>query len=187
MAPPVLDATIGGPSSNSYVTLEWANEFASGATWGVEWDKLTDEEKTIQLIAATRSLQYLDWHGDRCDCTADPNVVPLEGQALAHPVKNYYCRGTTATCEIIPVPIMESTVYLAYALHAAPSSTIDFLETTGPVKRQKLGDLEREFFQAGEKVGTSAPLVLQRFPWLVDTLGCWLASRVGQAALLSRC
>jgi hypothetical protein len=179
MAPPVLDATIGGADSNSYVTLEWANEFADSASWGVEWNQMTDDEKTIYLVSATRSLQYLDWYGDRCDCTPD--------QALAHPVKNYCCRGTKATCDIIPVPIMESTVYLAYAMYASPLTTIDFMETTGPVKRQKLGDLEQEFFQAGEKVGTSAPLVLQRFPWLVDTLGCWLATRVGNAALLSRC
>ena len=50
---------------------------------------------------------------------------------------------------------------------------------SGIVKRNKLGDLEQEFFAPSEgsvhgKYGPNDPLVLQKFPWLGDVLGCWM-------------
>jgi hypothetical protein len=80
---------------------------------------------------------------------------------------------------------------LALALKQNPSAVIGGAAAgggaTGEVKRQKLGDLEQEFFQAraGEAVvqtsryGPKAPLVLQRFGWLGDLIGCWLPSYGG--------
>jgi hypothetical protein len=83
---------------------------------------------------------------------------------------------------------LRAVAELALALSANPTVLIGGGATaagpTGEVKRQKLGDLEIEFFQArageavstGSRYGPKAPLVLQRFPWLGDILGCWLPS-----------
>ena len=37
------------------------------------------------------------------------------------------------------------------------------------------------------KVSSKAPLVLQAFPWLVDSLSCWLKISTGTSRILSRC
>jgi hypothetical protein len=50
---------------------------------------------------------------------------------------------------------------------------------TGSVKRNKLGELEQEFFEPANgsmtKVPVTAPIVIQTYPWLIDMLGCWYA------------
>mgnify|MGYP000276332581 FL=1 len=80
---------------------------------------------------------------------------------------------------------------LALALSKNPSAVIGGgVSTSGAVKRNKLGDLEQEFFDPGNaatKVSSSAPLILQAFPWLTDWLGCWLQTPTGSSRILSRC
>ena len=54
---------------------------------------------------------------------------------------------------------------------------------------QKLGELQQEFFgpsDVGTKVAVSAPIVLQKFPWLIDVLGCWLDGNYGQSGIINR-
>ena len=69
---------------------------------------------------------------------------------------------------------------LALALSKNPNAIIGGgSASTGIVKRNKLGDLEQEFFgpsegTASSKYGPSDPLVLQRFPFIGDILGCWM-------------
>ena len=80
---------------------------------------------------------------------------------------------------------------LALALSKNPAAVIGSgASTSGAVKRNKLGDLEQEFFEpvnAVSKVSSSAPLILQAFPWLTDWLGCWLQTPTGSSRILSRC
>ena len=72
---------------------------------------------------------------------------------------------------------------LALALSKNPNAIIGGPSaggTTGAVKRNKLGDLEQEFFDvkdgsvSASRFGPNDPLVLQRFPWMYDILGCFL-------------
>ncbi len=73
---------------------------------------------------------------------------------------------------------------LALALSQNPNAIIGggVQQNTGGTKRQKLGDLEIEFFQASNsspdtiKYGVNDPLVLQRFPWLGELLSCYLVN-----------
>jgi len=83
---------------------------------------------------------------------------------------------------------------LALALSKNPNAIIGggASASTGAVKRNKLGDLEQEFFAPGEstegsKYGPNAPKVLQAFPWIGDFLGCWLLTSTGSARVISRC
>lgn len=92
----------------------------------------------------------------------------------------------------------EGVSELAFALHQNPTALIGGGVAgggaTGEVKRQQLGDLSIEYFQAraGEapvqtsRYGPNAPLVLQRFPWLGDILGCWLKVPTGSSRILAR-
>ena len=73
---------------------------------------------------------------------------------------------------------------LALALSKSPDAIISggVQQNTGGTKRQKLGDLEIEFFQASNsspdtiKYGVNDPLILQRFPWLGELLSCYLVN-----------
>ena len=80
------------------------------------------------------------------------------------------------------------------ALHTNPTAIIGAPSsgTTGEVKSQKLGDLSIEFYQAREGatstglVGSKAPLILQRFPWLFDALHCWIHGSWGSSGVINR-
>ena len=70
---------------------------------------------------------------------------------------------------------------LALALSKNPNAIIGGgTATSGLVKRNKLGDLEQEFFEpkdgqsVGGKYGPSDPLVLQKFPGILEPLECWM-------------
>ena len=72
---------------------------------------------------------------------------------------------------------------LALALSKNPNAIIGGPSTggvTGAVKEQKLGDLMQSFYDvkygqaASGRYGPDAPIVLQRFEWLGDIIGCWL-------------
>ena len=73
---------------------------------------------------------------------------------------------------------------LALALSKNPNAIIGggggSTGTTGAIKRNQLGDLVQEFYDVKDgqslstKYGPTDPLVLQRFPWLGDILGCWM-------------
>ena len=78
----------------------------------------------------------------------------------------------------------QACAYLALNLFNDPNAIIPGVPTPTPqrgaVKMQKLGELQQEFFapsDVGTKIGVSAPIVLQKFPWLVDVLaGALIAS-----------
>jgi hypothetical protein len=65
--------------------------------------------------------------------------------------------------------------------------------TTGAIKSQKLGDLQQDFYDVKlggsttSKYGPNAPAILQRFPWISDFVGCWMAHGYGSSRILSRC
>lgn len=86
----------------------------------------------------------------------------------------------------------EAISELALALSKAPTALISgATAATGAVKRQKLGDLEQEFFEAGGttstvRYGPMAPKVLQEFPWLGDIIGCWLNVATGSSRIVAR-
>lgn len=91
-----LDATVGGASANSYVTLEEANTivsevFAILTALGIDttgWDAIgspEDQPKTIALITAAKRIDNLPWVGVPLTTTQamawprqQTDVVPIE-------------------------------------------------------------------------------------------------------------
>ena len=106
------------------------------------------------------------------------------------------CWNTTADCcgNTFDASYTRAVSELALALHSNPTALIGTgaaTSATGPVKRQKLGDLEVEYFDSRGSGSTatatapSGPLVLQKFPWLKDIIGCWLTN-TGAKSLIRR-
>ena len=182
---PTLDATIGGANSNSYVTLAEADAYFAGDARHQDWNNHSDAFKESALIQSTQWLDYLGWAGKCCTST----------QALQWPREDVTCMCRDAVCTEIPLQVKQSTYELAFKLVHNPDALTGGVRgptvQTGAVKRNKLGDLEQEFFEfkdgEGSKIPVSGPVVLQSFPWLVDMLGCWLAGSYGASRVLSRC
>jgi hypothetical protein len=172
----MLDATLGGETSNSYVDLATAVAIARMFPSGDDWVAKTDEEKELSLITATRWLETLNYVGDRCSGTQRLKWPRSGAKAV--------CDGVQADCTFIPPIIKEAEVILAIAYVDSPSS---FPGAGGGssapsgtfTKRQKLGELEIEYAQFNNNVGSSCddcdnPQIIQSFPWIDDLLGCWL-------------
>ena len=65
--------------------------------------------------------------------------------------------------------------------------------TTGAIKEQKLGDLMQSYYdtKSGQettaKYGKNAPMILQKFSWIGDLLGCYMTQGYGSSRVISRC
>ena len=185
-----FNATLGSTLATSYITVAvadgvWANSLNNAA-----WTALTEEQKQQSLMAATNALEALMFTGIRCSPSTDDDDKP---QALQWPRSGFVCKGVAATCSMIPRQVEQATAYLALNLFNDPNAIIPGVPTPTPqrgaVKMQKLGELQQEFFgpsDVGTKVGVSAPIVLQKFPWLIDVLGCWLDGNYGQSGIINR-
>jgi hypothetical protein len=113
----------------------------------------------------------------------DPDILLTEAQTWLAAL----CWDETTDCcgNDFTAAYTRAVSELALALSTNPTALIGTSAasggSTGPVKRQKLGDLEVEYFQAGSGSSSSAapgttkgPLVLRTFPWLRDIIGCWV-------------
>lgn len=85
---------------------------------------------------------------------------------------------------------------VALALSKNPNAVIGggaVTSTQGAIKSQKLGDLQQDFYDVKSgssttsKYGSNAPAILQRFPWISDFVGCWMAHGYGSSRVISRC
>ena len=181
-----LDATLGGPASNSYIDMAGALAIAQNIPGGGEWSVLDEEVRSLSLIVATRWLETLEYGGDRCSPRSDSSGHVLEPDAMA----------CTSDCAGIPYPILESEVTLAIRYTTDPglfpgSGSGGGAAAGTYVKRQKLGSLEVEYDQYTGTSVTSCdncndPAIITAFPFLKDLLGCWLAGLSGGVGLMLR-
>jgi len=169
-----LDATLGGTTSNSYVDLATAEAIAVMLPGGDTWSALTEDEKNMSLVQATRWLETLDYRGDRCTAT----------QRLKWPRKDAECDGVVSDCTGIPYAIQEAEVALAIKYttdnSSFPGAGGGSTAPTGTyVKRQKIDVLEIEYDEFNNPESNSCdscgdPAIIQAFPWLRDILSCWV-------------
>ena len=172
------------PTATSYVANADADSYFALTMRNAQWTALTEDEKTLALQEATRWLETLCYKGELCSST----------QGLKWPRKNASSDCCSETvCTTLPSQMVEATCELALALHQNPTSLLGggpSASTTGSVKRQKLGDLEQEFFEPSSgdsRYGPSDPLVLQVYPWLGDLIGkCYLEGSFGSSRILAR-
>lgn len=175
----MLDATLAGPTSNSYVDLAEATAIADNFPFGVEWRATDPTELEQALIISTRWLETLNYEGERCKST----------QRLKWPRQKAFCDDVEATCSGIPYQIKETEVILAWQYIQEPKNFPGFGGSAGDsapagtyVKRQKIDVLEIEYDQFNENQynddcsDCSLPAILQEFPWIKDLLGCWLGN-----------
>lgn len=174
-----VDATLGGSTANSYVTIAEADSYAASASWGADWLALTATDKEIALVSATKWLETIPYAGDRCNPSTDAPPAP---QALSWPRSGATCDGITADCSFIPSNIKRAQYELAWQLSQNPDAITGGGSTaqTGTfVSKQQLGDLVQEFSAypsgavANDCTNCADPEVVAKFPWISDILSCW--------------
>ena len=183
-----LDATLSGSSSNSYITLERAGELAENISGGGDWLKEGSEERSISLIQATRWMETLDYAGTRCKSS----------QRLKWPRSGAVCDGVSSDCNGIPYQIQEAEVMLAIQYDKDPDSFPGMnnggsTDSSLYVSKNQLGDLVQEFSERSNSSGPnfdctscSDPIIVNKFPWLKDLLGCWLSRSSSGTRVIAR-
>jgi hypothetical protein len=140
----VLDATVGGANSNSYITVARANEISEyDILTTVDWFVADVDDKIRALVSATRQLDTLPWVGERATTT----------QALAWPRVNAVINGRTVATTEIPIEVEQATYDLALALlreakaGASAATSGDLIPgiPNSQLKRAKLDVLEIEW------------------------------------------
>ena len=155
-----IDATVGGASANSYVTLATANTYFETVPNSSTWTDKTDDQKNRALISATRWIDALNFYGDRCD----------ETQALKWPRDNYTVDGIDLACTLIPEGIKTATYELARALANDTDAITGNTGTTGIYDQVELGELKVKYNKASQTSGVINN-VFDVYPWLQSHLG----------------
>jgi len=111
-----FDSTPKSPTANSYISVERADELASGNVHGGDWLSLTDIQKQALLVQSTTRLDAESYGGDP---TTTTNTIPVEHQALQWPRngiidRNYASGGMMyLDKDNIPSKMEQATFYLA--------------------------------------------------------------------------
>ena len=190
-------ATLGGATSNSYVTGITADQFASLQSWESAWLGKTESERTIALLQAAKWLDTIDFGGTRCSPSTDSSALP---QMRAWPRSGVSCDGVEATCAFIPQAILDAQCLIAYNLVINPEMITGQpgggggnTQTGTYVSSQKLGDLQIDYaaYPSGDTGGDSCidcstPAIIAALPWLKGILSCWADVNTSSSKILLR-
>lgn len=117
---PTVDATVGGASANSYVTVAEGDTYFDERLDTADWDNATADEKAQAVIMATRRLDQETFEGVKADL--DP-----EDQALQWPRSGASGRdGHVFDNDELPTDLKHATFELALVMLGE-----DFLADTG--------------------------------------------------------
>ena len=158
--PAAIDATLGGTSANSYVTLAAANTYFETVPDSSTWINKTDDQKNRSLISATRWIDALTFYGDRC----------TETQALKWPRDEYKVDGIDLSCTLIPEGIKVATYELARAFANDTDAITGTSGTTGIYDEVELGELRVKYNKTSQTSGVINN-VFDVYPWLQTYLG----------------
>jgi len=158
----VIDATLGGASANSYVTLVDADAYFETVPDSTTWTDKTNDQRNRALISATRWIDALSFYGDRCS----------ETQALKWPRDNYKVDGIDLACTLIPIGIEVATYELARALANDTDAITGSTGTTGLYDQVELGELKVKY-KASSMTPGMVNNVFDLYPWLQTYLGAY--------------
>ena len=156
----VIDATLGGASANSYVTLADADAYFETVPDFTDWASKSTDQKNRALISATRWIDVLSFYGKRCS----------ETQALKWPREDYKVDGIELACTLIPFGIEVATYELARALANDTDAITGSTGTTGIYDQVELGELKVRYKSSSMTPGVINN-VFDVYPWLQSYLG----------------
>jgi hypothetical protein len=163
-------STIGGATSNSYLTVAEATTISDTLLGTLAWTSATTDQQNRALVMATRLIDQLSWVGERASTT----------QALAWPRTDAECDELEYGSDEIPEPITLGQFDIAEALLGDPDvltgrqgSLAGELVPGIPnasLKALRLDVLSLDF--KNDSSGYVRRNILNVLPHLVDTFGC---------------
>jgi hypothetical protein len=127
----VLDATVGGPSANSYCTVAEATAVLDVRLHSGAWTAATPDDQARALISATRLLDdQVGWYGTPTT-TTQALAWPMQGQVDSF--------GRPVDPTTIPQDVKDATATYGLALLEVPASTVSVSADAG-IKSKRLGD-----------------------------------------------
>lgn len=163
-----ITSTIGGASSNSYLTVSEGTTLSEALLGTLVWTTATTDQRTRALIMAARYLDELDWVGERATIT----------QSLAWPRKDAECGEKSYTASEIPGEITQAQFDIAEALLGdatllSGTGKLDGELITGipnsALKSARIDVLSVDF---RETLPAASRNVLNALPHLKGLLGC---------------
>ncbi len=152
----VLDATVGGANSNSYISLEDAEAyFETRMPAATNWSATpapSDENKKKALITATRLIdQMVEWSGE---ITADTQALQWPRQDMVD------ARGVDIDTDVIPAEVGYAVCELADQLLATDRSA-DL--TTAGISGLSVGSISIEFSDSAPPTRKVLPEIAWEF------------------------
>ena len=140
----VIDATLNGANSNSYVTLAEANTYFDSRLHVATWTAATDDDKNRALVMATRRIDQEDFYGDRETTTqalkfARINIGYLDGILLDS-----------------TIPLMLKEAVYELAIHLLSTDMSQPSVDTGAISEAKVGSIAVKYaIDRNDNVSTS--------------------------------
>ena len=151
-----IDATSGGASANSYITLAEAETYMEGRSNVSLWTAATDGEKDLALVEAQRWMTVKGWLGLRSTTT----------QALAWPRQDvinpddpnadYY--GTTT----IPQRVKDAQAELALEFIKGGTTDISAFDSSGEIVEERVDVIAVKYAQ-GRATGMARYPTVMRY------------------------
>ena len=156
----VLDATVGGVDSNSYVTLDEANTYFLSRANSTAWNDITDDEiKKSLLISATDRIDFESFDGFLVDTA----------QSLSFPRYDLPLLDGRDVDSIIPKQIKKAVYELAIHINGTDISKPDL--TNAPIEQVRVGGIDVKYKLDKNDNATSSSQELPPFVlYLLDPL-----------------
>ena len=167
----VVDATVGGASSNAYIDVATADQIMEyRQTTFANWTALSDDQKGAALISASQMFDSLNWKG----------VRTAETQALRWPRSGAYdLDGYALADDSIPGDVQEALADYAYTV-----SQSDQFQATGLEGFSEIAvDVIKLKLDAGDRDSAIPDRILDRLQYLIEgrSGGSLGAAEVGRA------
>lgn len=158
-----LIATVGGATSNSYVTAADADAYFDGRAFASAWTSATTGQKEQALVYATTLLDRERWLGAKgstftlalTQALAWPRrwATTLEADAGPEIISEYFIDTALGYYSelTIPPPIVRATCELALEILRAGTTDPFTLDRTRNVKRKKIDVIDTEYFAPGQR------------------------------------
>lgn len=163
--PVTIDATVGGASANSFVTLAEAQAYCDSRLNESLWEAAATDSKNRALVEATRELCTRTYVGVQATSTQALRWPRMFAPNPDDPYQYWYLTS------IIPQRIKDATCELALQFIKAGTTDIAALDSTMNVRRKRIDVLETEYTDPSQRATG-----LARFPRVMNLIRPLLAS-----------
>lgn len=173
-----IDATVGGSSSNSFVTLVEAQAYMDGRLNASAWQAASTDSQNRALVEATREISSRTWQGTR---NLTSQVLSWPRWFVIDPDAPW--SGTVYFSNlVIPQRVKDATCELAFQFLNLGTTDLAALDPTLNVKRKAIGSgaIDTEYFDPSIRAKG-----LSRFPRVLRYLQPMLAD-VGSTGTVIR-